>query len=95
MIDIPLIGKILGGAYKFGQQFKDKKEEEQMREIADDLRRSARANAGNCLQAEIGSDRDRLYSKMVTKNYLVRTPLGYMLPEYVNWGRGRFASRFQ
>jgi hypothetical protein len=72
-------------------------EEEQERQIVDDLRRTARANRSNCLNPEIGSPGDRQCSKMAAKGLLVRTPVGYMLPEYVS-GAGRssrFASRFQ
>jgi len=83
MFDIPVIGKVLGEAVKIGKYFKDKKEDEQMRSIADALRRSVSANAGNCLKPEIGSEQDRLYSKMVAKGYLTRVPFGYMLPEFV------------
>lgn len=83
MIDIPVIGKLLGGAYKIGKHLIDKNEAEQMRTIVDDLRRRAYANKGNCLKAEIGSEQDRFYSKMVAKGYLTRVPFGYMLPEYV------------
>ncbi len=51
---------------------KDKKEDEQMRSIADALRRSVYANGGNCLKPDIGSEQDRLYSKTVAKGYLAR-----------------------
>jgi len=83
MIDIPVIGKLLGEAVKVGKYFKNKKEDEQMRLIADALRRNVYANAGNCLKPEIGSEQDRLYSRMVAKGYLARVPFGYMLPEFV------------
>jgi hypothetical protein len=57
-----------------------KDEEAEMLQAFDDLRRSILANGRNVLIAEIGSPKDRLYSKMVTKGYLVRThPYGYML----------------
>ena len=82
MVEIPVVTKLVEGAFKLGQHFKDKKEEERMRTIADQLRRTTQANAGNCLKPKIGSDDDRLYSKMVTKGYLVRVPFGYMLPEF-------------
>lgn len=88
MIDIPVIGKILGEAYKIKQYFTDKKEEEQMRAIADELRRQTRASAGNCLKPVIGGEEDRLYERMVAKGYLVRVPFGYMLPEFVRHGSG-------
>ncbi len=87
-------GKLVGDAYKGFRFFKDRKNRSKCR-IEDDLRRTTRANAGNCLTAEIGCEKDRLYSKRVAKGMLTRTPLGYMLPEYGNWGGSRFQSRFQ
>lgn len=74
--------KILGEAFKLGKHVKDAKDEEQMQTIVDNLRRSSGRNGGNCLNPEIGSEADRLYSKMATKGYLVRMAHGYMLPEY-------------
>jgi hypothetical protein len=62
---------------------------EQMLRIVDDLRRSAREHRGNCLTAEIGSELDRLYGRMVEKGILVRGPFGYTLPEFGGFG-GRF-----
>jgi hypothetical protein len=61
-----------------------------MRSIVDELRRTTYANAGNCIASVIGSDQDRLLSKMVAKGYLARAFKGYMLPELVqhntpNW----------
>jgi len=95
MIDIPVIGKVLGEAVKIGQYFKNKKEDEQMRLIADAFRRSVQANGGNCLKPEIGSEQDRLYSKMVAKGYLARVPFGYMLPEFVqHHGEGGHGSLY-
>jgi len=72
--------KIVGGILKFRQHSEEQKEDEKMLAIFDDLRRTTYSNAGNLLYAEIGSDLDRLYQKMVTKGYLVWDGLGYMLP---------------
>ena len=84
MIDIPVIGKVLGEAVKIGQYFKNKKDEDQMRSIVDELRRRAYANAGNCVRPEIGSVQDRRCSRMLAKGYLARVPFGgYMLAELV------------
>ena len=72
-------------------------ESEMMQNIVDDLRRSTREHKGNCLTAEIGSEKDRLYGRMAERGLLVRGPFGYTLPEYggFNGGRSsRFRSRF-
>jgi hypothetical protein len=92
MIELPTIEKAVGvvqSALKIGKYFQGKKEEEhaknedeQMRLIADELRRSTYANGPNAFRPAIGSNEDRFLSKMVVKGYLVRVPLGYMLPEF-------------
>jgi histidinol-phosphate/aromatic aminotransferase/cobyric acid decarboxylase-like protein len=107
MIDL-LVGKAIDAAqkgltYLAGKRHADKErerlavEEEQEWQNVDDLRRSSYVpGAGNCLTAEIGSEKDRLYGRMAAKGLLVRTFSGYVLPE--NGGVGgrsaRFNSRF-
>jgi histidinol-phosphate/aromatic aminotransferase/cobyric acid decarboxylase-like protein len=107
MIEL-LVGKAVDAAQKgithlFGKRKADQErerleaEEERERQIVDDLRRSSLVpGAGNCLTAEIGSEKDRQYGRMAAKGLLVRTFSGYMLPE--NGGVGgrssRFSSRF-
>lgn len=107
MIEL-LVGKAIDVAQKgiadlFGKRRAEKErehaaalEELELR-IVDDLRRTSRIpGAGNCLTAEIGSEKDRLYGKMAAKGLLVRGPFGYTLPEYGGFtGRSsRLASRF-
>jgi hypothetical protein len=67
----------------------------EMLRIVDDLQRSTGEHKGNCLTAEIGSEKDRLYGRMVEKGLLVRGPFGYTLREYGGFaGRSpRFTSR--
>jgi len=72
---VPLVGRAI-------EYYKSRKEEAQMQDILDCLRRSSQGNAGNAVRAEIGSASDRLYSKMAAKGLLVRTPVGYILPEF-------------
>jgi hypothetical protein len=99
MIDLSMITKLLGGALsgaqKVTQHFEKRKEEkrikteeELMQAVEDNLRRTTYANAGNFLKPEIGSEDDRLYSKMAAKGRLVRVPFGYMLPEFVQHSSG-------
>jgi hypothetical protein len=72
---VELITKVLRGIVEwYGERG--------MRTAEDALRRSSQANAGNCLRPGIGSKEDRLYQRMAAKGYLIRTPLGYMLPEF-------------
>lgn len=87
-IELLAAGKALVDAckegYKAFHSFEEKKEEDKMRSIVEELRRRSCANAGNCFTAEIGSEEDRLYSKMVAKGLLVRSfGNGYMLPEMI------------
>ena len=98
MIDIIAICKDGLGLFdwynKRQENEKKQREEKEEQAIIDDLRRSSRALKGNCLTAEIGSERDRVYSRMVNNGKLVRTHVGYILPEAFAFGYGRFASRF-
>jgi hypothetical protein len=74
--------EVVSGGRKIVQAHEDKKEDERMREIYDQLRRSWMSNGANCLTAEIGSPEDRFYSKMVAKGYLVRSfGNGYLLAD--------------
>jgi|SRR5579862_1407483 len=98
MIDLLAAGKTLFDISKSANQwYRDRQqkkqhdeeekqhqsEEEKMQAVLDDFRRRSMANVGNCFKAEIGSEEDRLYSKMVAKGYLVREfGNGYMLPEF-------------
>jgi hypothetical protein len=66
------------------------RQERQMQAIADELRRRVGSNRANVLSPEIGSKHDRLYSKMATKGYLLRTHSGYRLPHQ---HRGGFYGR--
>ena len=84
MIDIPIISKVLEVGVKAFQRRREKREEDAMQSVLADLRRRSKASGGNCLTATAGSEEDRLYQKMVAKGYLVRIPLGYMLPEFYN-----------
>ena len=82
-IEVPLVGKAVELGCKAYQHFRNRSEEKRMQAVVDEFRRRSQRNAGNCLKVVIGSDEDRLYSKMVAKGYLVRVPgLGYMLPEF-------------
>ncbi len=74
MDPITMIEKAVGYADKAWNYRKNKAAQEQakredaeMLEEFDNLRRSTLANGGNLLVAEIGSPKDRLYSKMVEK----------------------------
>ena len=87
MIEFP-IAKILEEAVKLWKRNKEGKEEEHMRQLADQLRRTSQTNSGNVIKAEPGSDEDRYLSKMVEKGFLVRVPFGYMLPEFAPTHRG-------
>jgi len=88
-----------GVTYLFGKRKADKErqrlaaEEAQERQIVNDLRR---ASNGRCLRPAIDSEEDRLLGRMAEKGLLVRTPLGYMLPEFSGaFGQSsRFRSRF-
>ena len=100
MLDL-LIGKALDYAGKVMSYFRHKKEQEKLllqgeleRQIVDDLRRSSKAMKGNCLTAEVGSERERLLSKIAAKGHLVRTRTGFMLPEAFAFQGHRFESRF-
>ena len=86
MIDVPIITKIVEIGVKIWQRHGEKHEEETMRAVLDDLRRSSNAGTGNILRVQAGSQQDRLYQKMVARGYLVKTTLGYMLPEFYKGG---------
>lgn len=74
--------EVVSNGRKMWQAHEAKNEDEHMREIYDQLRRSWMSNGANCLTAEIGSPEDRLYSKMVDKGYLVRSfGNGYLLAD--------------
>ena len=91
MIDIPVIGKVLGLAVQFGQYvvkswqgYKSRKEDNLLLSLRDEFRRRVCANAGNCLRPEPGSEQDRRCLRMVARGYLAKDPFGrgYMLAEF-------------
>jgi histidinol-phosphate/aromatic aminotransferase/cobyric acid decarboxylase-like protein len=91
------ISRVIGQRQAEKDRERLQREEDQELQIVDDLRRSSLVpGAGNCLTAEIGSEKDRLYGKMAAKGLLVRTFSGYRLPEYSGVGgrSSRLASRF-
>ena len=77
-----MVRELLEPIVKTCQYFVGQHDEKMMQAVRADLRRSTVAHAGNFLRPEIGSKKDRLYQRMVNKGYLVRTPLGYVLPEF-------------
>ncbi|HEY4359373.1 MAG TPA: hypothetical protein VGN17_00290 [Bryobacteraceae bacterium] len=80
MIDTAI--KLIEEYFKYKKHHDEKKEEELMLSVADELRQRSQRNGGNLLKAEPGSEVDRFLGRMVAKGYLVRVQFGYMLPEF-------------
>jgi hypothetical protein len=73
---------IIEAGVKIVHSHEEKKEEEKMQAIVEELRLRVLTGGGNCLRPTVASEEDRFYAKMVKKGYLVRVGMGgYMLPE--------------
>ena len=88
-----LLFKAIGFVREFRTFRRERKEDKQELEVTEGLRQAKLTGTHSGLRAVIGSDEDRLYSKMVDKGRLVRHGADvYMLP--VQGQSSRFQSRF-
>ncbi len=79
---IDTIIKLVQEALKLKTHHDEKKEDEIMQAIADQLRRTSQANAANVIPSVPGTDEDRFLARIAAKGYLVRTHHGFMLPDF-------------